>query len=203
MRDRYRNHVRAAVLEAAHDLIVERGWDRVRMGEIAEAVGISRALLYKEFKDKAGLAEAVVLREAARFIDGIEEVLAHHNSDAGQGIAAAVNFTLEEASRSPLLRAVLISNRDPSTDPATGMLPLLTTSSQLLDLATESLSGWVTTNFPHLDADEVIDAADLLVRLTVSHLALPKWTLAETSRKLTEVALRYLGLRTTCAVGDA
>ncbi|WP_278255486.1 TetR/AcrR family transcriptional regulator [Nocardioides convexus] len=110
MRDRYREHVRAAVLETAHDLIVKRGWERVRMGEIADAVGVSRALLYKEFKDKPGLGEAVVLREAARFIDGIEEVLAHHRADAGRGLAAAVDFTLEEAERSPLLRAVLISN---------------------------------------------------------------------------------------------
>lgn len=82
MRERYREHVRAAVLETAHDLIAERGWERVRMGEIAEAVGVSRALLYKEFGDKPGLGEAVVLREAARFIEGIENVLAHHGSDA-------------------------------------------------------------------------------------------------------------------------
>ena len=51
------------------------------MSEIAEAVGISRALLYKEFGDKPGLGEAVVLREAARFIEGIEGVLAHHDAD--------------------------------------------------------------------------------------------------------------------------
>ena len=77
MRERYREHVRAAVLETAHDLIAERGWDRVRMSEIAEAVGVSRALLYKEFGDKPGLGEAVALREAARLIEGIEDVLAH------------------------------------------------------------------------------------------------------------------------------
>jgi AcrR family transcriptional regulator len=194
MRDRYREHVRAAVLETAHDLIVERGWERVRMGEIADAVGVSRALLYKEFKDKPGLGEAVVLKEAARFIDGIEEVLARHRADAGRGLAAAIDFTVEEAERSPLLRAVLISNGELSSQSATGILPLLTTSSQLLDLATRSLATWVTSNFPDLDAEEVSDAADALVRLTVSHLALPRWTRPETSRKITEVGLRYLGL---------
>ena len=96
MRERYREHVRAAVLETAHDLIAERGWERVRMGEIAEAVGVSRALLYKEFGDKPGLGEAVVLREAARFIEGIENVLAHHGSDASSGLAASVGFVLED-----------------------------------------------------------------------------------------------------------
>lgn len=194
MRDRYREHVRAAVLEAAHESIVERGWERVRMGEIADAVGVSRALLYKEFKDKRGLGEAVVLQEAARFIQGIEEVLAPHRADAGGGLAAAVDFTLEEAERSPLLRAVLISNGELSSQSATGILPLLTTSAQLLDLATRSLAGWLTSNFPDLVAEEVSDAADALVRLTVSHLAVPTWTLSETSRKITDVGLRYLGL---------
>src|SRR3546814_17810509 len=82
MRERYREHVRAAVLETAHDLIAERGWERVRMGEIAEAVGVSRALLYTEFGDKPGLGDAVVLREAARFPEGIEHVLAPHGSPA-------------------------------------------------------------------------------------------------------------------------
>jgi AcrR family transcriptional regulator len=200
MRERYREHVRAAVLETAHDLIAERGWERVRMGEIAEAVGVSRALLYKEFGDKPGLGEAVVLREAARFIEGIENVLAHHGSDASSGLAASVGFVLEEAENSPLLRAVLISNRD-SPPPATGILPLLTTSAQLLELASGSLARWLTS--AGLRADEVSDAAEALVRLTVSHLALPTRSRADTARKITEVGLRCLGLPITPEQGIA
>ncbi len=194
MRERYRDHVRAAVLETAHDMIVERGWDRVRMGEIADTVGVSRALLYKEFKDKPGLGEAVVLREAVRFVDGIEGVLECFRSDVSRGLAAAVDYTLEEAERSPLLRAVLIANGDPTSQSATGMLPLLTTSARSLDLATRSLARWVTSNFPDLDVQEVFDAADALVRLTVSHLALPTGSRSDTSHKITEVGRRYLGL---------
>ncbi|MEQ7847267.1 MULTISPECIES: TetR/AcrR family transcriptional regulator [Nocardioides] len=202
MRERYREHVRAAVLETAHDLIAERGWERVRMGEIAEAVGVSRALLYKEFGDKPGLGEAVVLREAARFIEGIENVLAHHGSDASSGLAASVGFVLEEAENSPLLRAVLISNRD-SPPPATGILPLLTTSAQLLELASGSLARWLTSHVAGLRADEVSDAAEALVRLTVSHLALPTRSRADTARKITEVGLRCLGLPITPKQGIA
>jgi AcrR family transcriptional regulator len=196
MRHRYREHVRAAVLETAHDLIAERGWDRVRMSEIAEAVGVSRALLYKEFGDKPGLGEAVALREAARFIEGIEEVLAHHGSDAAGGLAASVGFVLEEAENSPLLRAVLISNRDPST-PETGILPLLTTSAQLLELASGSLARWLTSHVAGLEEGEASDAAEALVRLTVSHLALPTMSRVDTARKITEVGLRCLGLSGT------
>ena len=196
MRERYREHVRAAVLETAHDLIAERGWERVRMGEIAQSVGVSRALLYKEFGDKPGLGEAIVLREAARFIEGIEDVLAHHGADASSGLAASVGFVLEEAEKSPLLRAVLISNRD-SPPPATGILPLLTTSAELLELASGSLARWLTSHVAGLRADEISDAAEALVRLTVSHLALPTRSRADTAKKITEVGLRCLGLPVT------
>jgi AcrR family transcriptional regulator len=202
MRERYREHVRTAVVEAAHDLIADRGWERVRMGEIAEAVGISRALLYKEFGDKPGLGEAVVLREAARFIEGIEGVLAHHDADAARGLAASVEFVLEEAENSSLLRAVLIANRD-SSPTATGILPLLTTSAQLLELASNSLARWLMAHVPGVQADDVADAAEALVRLTVSHLALPTMSRKDTSRKITEVGLRYLGLSVEAATSEA
>lgn len=170
MRERFREHMRAAVLEAAHDLIVDRGWDRVRMGEVADRAGVSRAVLYKEFGDKAGLGEAVVLREASRFLEGIQKALEAHIGDAERGIAAAVDYTLNEAERSPLLKAVLISNRDldAGSQASTGMLPLLTTSARLLDLASDTLAGWVAESYPSLPPDDVVDAADTMVRLTES-----------------------------------
>lgn len=194
MRERYRAHVREAVLEVAHGLIAERGWDRVRMGEVAERVGISRALLYKEFGDKAGLGEAVVLREASRFIEGIDGVLALHGADPATGLGASIAYVLEEAERSPLLRAVLISSRDAQTAVSTGILPLLTTSAELLELASVSLANWLSVHVPGVEDAEVADVADALVRLTVSHLALPTLSRAQTAQKITEVGLRYLGL---------
>lgn len=196
MRERFREQIRSAVLEAAHDLIVERGWDRVRMGEVADRAGVSRAALYNEFGDKAGLGEAVVLREASRFLEGIQGALEAHVGEAKDGIAAAVDYTLDEAERSPLLKAVLISNRDldAQTQKSTGMLPLLTTSARLLELASDTLAGWVAEHFPALPEVDVIDAADTLVRLTVSHLALPRWDRAATARRISEVAVRYLRL---------
>ena len=196
MRERFREHMRAAVLEAAHDLIVDRGWDRVRMGEVAHRAGVSRAALYKEFGDKAGLGEALVLREASRFLEGIQKALEAHIGDAKRGIAAAVDYTLNEAERSPLLKAVLISNRDldAGSQASTGMLPLLTTSARLLDLASDTLAGWVAESYPSLPPDDVVDAADTMVRLTVSHLALPKWDRTATASKISEVAVRFLSL---------
>ena len=57
LRAEFRRQVRERVLEAAYAHTVERGWDRVRVGEIAVESGVSRPTLYREF----GItAEAVV-----------------------------------------------------------------------------------------------------------------------------------------------
>ncbi|HEX5902785.1 MAG TPA: helix-turn-helix domain-containing protein, partial [Actinomycetota bacterium] len=47
--DAHRREVRSAVLDAAADLVAERGLRSVTMSEIAHRSGIGRATLYKYF----------------------------------------------------------------------------------------------------------------------------------------------------------
>jgi Bacterial regulatory proteins, tetR family len=63
----FRRHLRAEAIRAAHALTVEKGWDRVRVAEVAALIGVSRPTLYKEFGDKQGLGDVLVLDEAQRF----------------------------------------------------------------------------------------------------------------------------------------
>ncbi len=194
----FRAHVREQVLMTARELTVERGWDRVRVAEIASLVGVSRPTIYKEFGDKQGLGDALVISEAERFLDGIGSVLGAHSGDPATAIAASVRYTFDEAAASPLLAAVLKSNR-PSDRSAAGAdgsgLPLVTMSASLLEVASQALSGWLGDQFPELATGEIHDCVDALVRLTVSHLVLPSGDNVETGRRISEVALRYLGLR--------
>ncbi|MGN6609935.1 MAG: TetR/AcrR family transcriptional regulator [Jatrophihabitans sp.] len=199
--------MRERVLLTAHALTVEKGWDRVRLSEIAEIVGVSRPTIYKEFGDKAGLGDAMLVAEAERFLAGITTTLEEHAEDAAAAILAAVAYTLDEAERSPLLKAVLTSNRDSAEASGggdgrsdanrgggTGMLPLLTTSHSMLHTASAALVTWFADHFPDLAPVDVADGVDALVRLTVSHLVLPDDTREGTSRRITLVALRYLRL---------
>lgn len=200
LRESYRAHLRRRVLEAAYAETVEKGWDKVRVGHIAILIGAPRAMLYKEFGDKQALGEALVLHEADRFLAGIKNLLASYPTDAAGGIQAAVQYTLTEAEKSPLLRAVLVSHRDPALetsvlDARKGMLPLITTSGRLLDVASDALAAWMHQQFPQLDVVDVQNATDALVRLAVSHLALPGADAEATGQQISEVALRYLGLR--------
>lgn len=193
----FRRHMREQVLNAARALAIEKGWERVRVSEVAELAGVSRPTLYKEFTDKKGLGDALIVREGEEFLDGVRAVLDKHTRDAGAGIIAAVRYTLDEAESSPLLKAVLTANRGADVGPGphdTGVLPLLPTSASLLELSSATMTTWFIGHFPGLDAQDVRDVVDALVRLTVSHLVLPSDDAAATAQRISQVALRYLRL---------
>uniref|UniRef100_UPI00111C5D6B TetR/AcrR family transcriptional regulator n=1 Tax=Mycobacterium avium TaxID=1764 RepID=UPI00111C5D6B len=67
--------MREQVLNAARALAIEKGWERVRVSEVAELAGVSRPTLYKEFTDKKGLGDALIVREGEEFLDGVRAVL--------------------------------------------------------------------------------------------------------------------------------
>ena len=189
LRAAFRREVRHRALAAAAQQALEHGWDRVRMGAVAAEVGVSRPTLYKEFGDKDGLGRALVEEETQRFLTGVRATLDQSAGDLPGAVRAAVLFTLDEAARSPLLRAVLTSTRDD----AAGLLPLLTTrSAPLIDSARRVVVAWLAE---HVDADlrDVEEAADAAVRLVISHLVAPAGASAQTADHLTRVVLRYLG----------
>jgi AcrR family transcriptional regulator len=190
----FRNQVHEQALDVAQELLVTQGWDKVRFGEVATAVGVSRPTLYAAFGSKEGLAEALVLRETERFLTGIAEELSRHGDDAAEAVTAATAFTFAEADRSPVLHAVLTSARSGSDS----LLPLLTTRSRpVLQAATAVLVDWFLETFPGPDRVEVEDGVDALVRLVVSHLVLPADDPARTPELLSRLAMRYLAMSTS------
>jgi len=190
LRQSFRRRLRESALEIAHELTIEQGWDRVRVSEVASRTGVSRPTIYKEFGDKQGLGESLILRETERFLVGVAHALQTHPDDLPAGIAAAVQLTLERAAASPLLRATLTSARG-----VDALLPALTTrSAPVLSTASELLHAWFTEQLPDRDPGELREAVDALVRLTVSHIVLPAHDHAETARRLSAIALRYLNL---------
>lgn len=190
----FRRQVRETALDHARQLTGELGWDRVRMGQVALGAGVSRPTLYKEFGDKQGLGEALVLQETQRFLDGVQEQLSVDGAAPRTAVVAAVRFTLEEAARSPVLHAALTSTRGDQD----GLLPLLTTrSAPLLETASAVVVAWLVEHFPERSRSEAAEAADALVRLVVSHLVQPGVDIEATSAQLARVTLRTLGVPDT------
>lgn len=158
---------RDALLDAAYDAALAGDWERVRMADVAKAAGVSRQTLYYEFGSKDALAEAVSLREAARWMAGADAAIVGHEGSPSEAIAAGTQWTLEEAARNPLLKAVL-------TDDAGGLLPYLTTRAESLQAAArDHCVQHLTATWPGIAPDRVELIADTVTRLQFSHLLLP------------------------------
>lgn len=190
LRVEFRRQVRERVLDTAAALTVERGWDRVRIGEVAVASGVSRPTLYREFGTKDGVGEALVAREADRFFSGIAERLEQHVA-LTEGVRAAVRFTLDEAAGNPLLRAILTGSRSGDTS----LLPFLTTRGDAIITSGNALVGdWMRRRRPDADARTLADVVDTVVRLTISHLVSPSLGHAEAADRIARL--------TTCLAPD-
>ncbi|MCU1693354.1 MAG: TetR family transcriptional regulator [Frankiales bacterium] len=190
LRASFRRKVRDTALDVVRALVLEHGWDGVRMGEVARRTGVSRPTLYKEFGDRQGLGEALLLQETERFLVGVQQVVADHAADPATGVLQAVRYTLDEATRSPLLHAVLTSTRGDDV----GLVPLLATSAPLLRRAVEVLVAALGPLLPGTPPEVLGEVADTLVRLCVSYLVQPAGDPEETSQKLARVARRCLAL---------
>jgi AcrR family transcriptional regulator len=158
---------RELLLDAAYDAALAGDWERVRMADVAQAAGVSRQTLYYEFGSKDKLAEALALREAARWIAGAEAAIVGHEGSPSEAVAAGTQWTLEEAARNPLLKAVL-------TDDVGGLLPYLTTRAELLQAsAREHLAQHLVDHWPGIAPERVALVADTVTRMQFSHLLLP------------------------------
>lgn len=183
-----RQHLRDAVIEAGRDLAIDRGWDAVRMADVAARVGVSRQTLYNEFTNKAGLGEAIAHREIDRFMDGVRNALSAHGGDVRAAVHAAVTFVLSRAAADPLIKAVLSSVRGTDT-----LLPYLTTRADLaLAAAVTVLREWADTYLPWVAPDDVTAGAESIARLVVSHIVLPTAPAGDTADVLAELAQRFL-----------
>ena len=103
---------KAAILGAARARFTREGYDRVRLGDVAEDAEVNAALVVRYFGSKEGLfAEAV-----ASGGEGLEELLSGEMSGLGRGLARYVVAGKEEFD--PLLAML----RSASDETAAGML---------------------------------------------------------------------------------
>src|SRR3954464_13146802 len=71
-RERYRQELRTAILQAAREAFVREGYESVSMRDLAEKVGYSHGSIYLHFKDKEELFDCLVEESFAQ----LTEVLA-------------------------------------------------------------------------------------------------------------------------------
>ncbi|MBT2468463.1 TetR/AcrR family transcriptional regulator [Streptomyces sp. ISL-66] len=97
---------RESLLEAAGAALSARPWPAVRMVDVAASAGVSRQTLYNEFAGKTGLGHALVRRDAAWYLDGVERALTSPGGRAERLVAVA-EWTVRASQARPLVRALL------------------------------------------------------------------------------------------------
>ena len=94
---------REAILDAAAGLFAQRGVEGVPIEAIAAEAGVSKVTVYANFKDKAALLEAIVLRETCRLgrefdaISASEGTLADRLTRLGDTLVSMLNEPSHEA----------------------------------------------------------------------------------------------------------
>ena len=94
-----RQLLRDTLLDAACDELQERRWADITMADIARAAGVSRQTLYKEFGSRDEFSQALVLREAERFLLAVRGAV-HANLDNPARAMSAIVMSAQRRSPS-------------------------------------------------------------------------------------------------------
>jgi AcrR family transcriptional regulator len=163
-----RELLRDTLLDAALDLLRERAWSEITMADVAAVAGISRQTLYSAFGSRAEFAQAAVAREGGRFIAAAQETIAAHRDDPADALSRAFAEFLTAAAANPLVQAIVAPDGDGT------LLPLITTQAgPLVEGVGAHLTQTLVTTWPQFTRREARPLADCIVRLAISHAALP------------------------------
>ncbi|KES08427.1 hypothetical protein BU52_05220 [Streptomyces toyocaensis] len=194
-REAWRRKMRDDVLDAARAMAAEKGWDSVSLSQVASRAEVSRPTVYKEFGSRGGLSRALVRREAERFLIGVDRALLQPAPTASDALAAAILYALKEARENVLVVSVVKAARD-GTD---ALLPYLTARSDPVVTGARLLvRSWCQSHYQRFDTVRTDQAADVIVRLTLSHIVLPppEHTLRGSAELITAAALGVLARET-------
>ncbi|HEY0638420.1 MAG TPA: TetR family transcriptional regulator [Pseudonocardiaceae bacterium] len=190
-RERVREQLHTAILDAAREQAVERGWRNVRMGDVAAAVGVSRQTVYAEFHNKDALAEQLAVRELRHLLLALSNELDGLDGDLHSVVRAGVLFVLREAEANTVLHAALTGARPADNE----LLPLLLKSVEPIILAAQGiLVAFAGQRFPEVDPERLDLCVESLVRLVVSYLVLPVHPHEEIATRVASATTRIAGL---------
>ncbi len=75
LKEKQREERTALILQAAYDVLLEKGYYEASMDEIASRVGISKGTLYLHFKSKEDLIFMLIEEEIGKFLSVIDQIL--------------------------------------------------------------------------------------------------------------------------------
>jgi AcrR family transcriptional regulator len=182
-----RELLRNTLLDGASKELATRPWSEITMSEIARAAGVSRQTVYNEFGSRPVFAQALVLREAGRFIDAVQSTIAANAEDPRLALQATFELFLTVAAENPLVNAIV------SGEGADELIALFTTRGEtLVEMASARLTDVLLASWPAVAADDAELIGECLVRLAISYAALPKGRAGETAQGVASLLGPYV-----------
>ncbi|MGW6563436.1 TetR/AcrR family transcriptional regulator [Streptomyces hydrogenans] len=179
----HRSQQRAALLDAAREVLAEGDASKVTFAEVARRTGLARNSVYKYFPDRGHLLTEVVREAAPRWTERIRATLAAAGDSPEERVAAHVTAQLEmvrdgehrvarataDAQDAAALRAGADEAHRALLDPLVDALRELGDDDPLM--TARLLQGFVNAATTALEAGAAYDAvADRTVRLAVAAL---------------------------------
>jgi AcrR family transcriptional regulator len=93
------------ILDAASELIVQQGYDKITMSDVAEAAGVGRGIIYLHFESKEKLFEALLIREITHYGETWNEYF--ENDPRAGTIGGIFRGVLQAINSRPLMTAIV------------------------------------------------------------------------------------------------
>ncbi|MFL6125710.1 TetR/AcrR family transcriptional regulator [Actinophytocola sp.] len=154
-----------SIVDAALAEFLAYGLRRTTVDTVARRANVSRATLYRRFRDKDALVQAVLVRECRRFFGSVADAVATVSTVEErlvEGFVVGVRY----ARADPLLNRLLASDAD-------ALLPYLTTNGALVVAAARDFLVRQGGSAEPVGDRTPAGVAELFVRLAISFTLMP------------------------------
>jgi AcrR family transcriptional regulator len=163
-----RELLRTSVLDAMRELLTERDWSKITLGDVATRAGVSRQTLYNEFGSRAGLAQSYALRLADDLVDHVRSAIDSNVGDVRAAFHEGLGGFFLEATADPLVQSLLAG------EVKLDLLRLITLDAgPLLEHATARLAVAFQHSWVAATAAESDVLAHALARIALSYIPTP------------------------------
>ncbi|WP_338889518.1 TetR/AcrR family transcriptional regulator [Rhodococcus sovatensis] len=181
------NLMRTTILDGLHDLLLERTWSTVNMTDVANAAGISRQTLYKEFGTRKGLAQGYALRLTDSLVSAVDDAVYANEGDALQTLYVAFTEFFSRSASDPLVLSML------TDDPPPDLLRLVTTESGILiEHAAVRLTQTFERSWLRASAHNADVLGRTVVRLALSYVSMPPDNSADVAADLASLLTPFV-----------
>ncbi|GAA5041590.1 TetR family transcriptional regulator [Nocardia callitridis] len=163
-----REPLRAQILDAMRELLFERDWSKITLGDVASHAGVSRQTLYNEFGSRLGLAEGYALRLADDLVAHVSTAITENAGDARAAFRAGITGYFLHAAADPLIRSLLMG------EVKLDLLRIITLdAAPLLDRVTERLTDEIANSWIEPTRHQADVLAHAIARIGLSYIPTP------------------------------